>query len=143
MAIHKIDGYDGTDNFPKKFVTLLCNGAITAGQWVSVDISLTTNGLGGAVVLAPATANGATMVVGVATETTTATGNVKIQTAGKYENAYVLNAVAAGLLDLVVDTTAGSASAAAAGDLVSPCGCTLEAASGNLADVMIYDKNMF
>ena len=142
MAIHKIDGVDGVANFPKKFVTLYCSEAITKGEWVSIDTGDSTNGLGGSVEKALATSLGCVGVVGVATETTTAAGIVRIQTAGKFENAYVTTSIAANIA-LVVDTTAGRADISADTDLVSPCGMTLEVAASNLADVMIYDRNMF
>ena len=142
MAVHKIDGVDGTFNFPKKFVTLHCTEAIAKGEWVSIDTGDSTNGLGGSVEKALATSLGCVGVVGVATETTTAAGTVTIQTAGKFENAYVTTSIAANIA-LVVDTTAGRADISAAADLVSPCGMTLEVAASNLADVMIYDSGMF
>ena len=142
MAIHKIDGVDGDANFPKKFVTLYCTEAISAGEWVSIDTGDTTNGLGGSVEKALATAHGCVGVVGVATETTTAAGNVKIQTAGKFENAFVTTSITANKA-LVVDTTAGRADEAAATDVVSPCAITLETAASNLADVMIIDQGYF
>jgi len=91
MAIYKIDGVDGTDgvgainHFPKKFVTLYGTAAITKGAWVGFNLSDTTNGLGGSVRAAPSsTAAGDPLVFGVATETTTAAGNIVIQTAGRY-----------------------------------------------------------
>ena len=142
MAIYKIDGVDGVDHFPKKFVTLHCSEAITKGEWVSIDTGDTTNGLGGSVEKALATSLGCVGVVGVATETTTAAGLVTIQTAGKFENAYVTSSIAANIA-LVVDTTAGRADISAATDLVSPCGMTLETSASNVGDVMIFDKNMF
>jgi hypothetical protein len=142
MAIHKVDGVDGDANFPKKFVTLHCSEAVTKGEWVSIDTGDTTNGLGGSVEKALATSLGCVGVVGVATETITAAGPLKIQTAGKFENAYVTTSIAANIA-LVVDTTAGRADIAEAADKVSPCGMTLEVAASNLADVMIYDRNMF
>jgi len=153
MAIHKVDGVDGDANFPKKFVrlniTLAASGTITKGQWVSIDTGDSTNGLGGSVKLAPATSLGAVGVVGVAAETiTNPSGSdtlsipLKVQTAGKFENAYVTTDVAASV-GIVVDTTPGRADIAEAADKVSPCGMTLEVAVAHLADVMIYDRNMF
>ena len=58
MAIHKIDGVDAVDggsqinSFPKKFVTLHCNGAVTKGDWVRIDLDsadASKNGLGATV----------------------------------------------------------------------------------------------
>ena len=85
MAVHKIDGVDGVKLFPKKFVTLHGTAAITKGSWVAFDLSDETNGLGGSVVTAPMSpAAGDPLVFGVATETITAAGEIKIQVAGKY-----------------------------------------------------------
>ena len=49
MAIHKVDGVDGTNNFPKKFVTLYASGACTEGKFVSITTTATPNGLGSSV----------------------------------------------------------------------------------------------
>ena len=85
MAVHKIDGVDGVNHFPKKFVTLYGTAAITKGAWVALNLSDTTNGLGASVVTAPmSTAAGDPLVFGVATETTAAAGIITIQTAGRY-----------------------------------------------------------
>jgi hypothetical protein len=57
---------------------------------------------------------------------------------GYVEGASVANAVAAAGISLVVDNTAaGQAVAIAAGDLAPACGVSLEAAAGNLCDVMV------
>jgi len=85
MAIHKIDGVDGVNHFPKKFVTLYGTAAIAKGDWVLIDVSDSTNGLGASVKKTTGgTAAGEPGVFGVATEAITAAGNIKIQTAGKY-----------------------------------------------------------
>jgi len=148
MAVHKVDGVDGVNHFPKKFVTLYGTAAITAGRFVSIDASDTTNGLGASVVTAavgPGSTEAQALTFGVATETTTAAGNIVIQTAGKYENAYVNGSTAAGdaltgplsggtagMADLLAETTFGPVVAVA-----------LEADSTNLADVMIVDQGFF
>ena len=115
MAIHKVDGVDGVNHFPKKFVTLYASEAITKGNWVGIDLSDTTNGLGGSV--RPLDyddgLSGTTLPLGVATETVAAAANVTIQTAGKYENATVASTVAAGD-KLFATTTTGSAADQAA-----------------------------
>ena len=52
MSIHKIDGGPGGENnhFPKKFVTLYsADASITAGDWVMIHPTDTTNGLGASV----------------------------------------------------------------------------------------------
>ena len=87
MAIHKIDGVDAVDggsqisSFPKKFVTLFCTGAVTAGDWVQIETDsgvtdYAKNGLGASVTKADTVADGNMAVVGVATETLTAAGDL-------------------------------------------------------------------
>ena len=150
MAVHKIDGVDGVDNFPKKFVTLYGTAAITKGSWVMLDLTDSTNGLGGSVVTAAATANGEQLAFGVAAETTTAAGNIKIQTAGKFEDATVGTPVAIGE-SLVVSAATGSGAGRAvtyvASDVAPICGIALESEPGgggtNTADVMIIDQGYF
>ena len=155
MAIHKIDGVDAVDggsqisSFPKKFVTLFCTGAVTAGDWVQIETDsgvtdYAKNGLGASVTKADTVADGNMAVVGVATETLTAAGDIRIQTAGKFENANVADAVVAGDALVVDDTEAGRAVKIAAGDLAPVCGLALEASPAtNLCDVMIIDQGYF
>ena len=154
MAIHKIDGVDAVDggsqisSFPKKFVTLFCTGAVTAGDWVQIETDsgvtdYAKNGLGASVTKADTVADGNMAVVGVATETLTAAGDIRIQTAGKFENANVANAASAGDALVVDDTGAGRAVKIEATDLATVCGLALEGPSGNLGDVMIIDQGYF
>lgn len=147
MAIHKTDGVDGTNHFPKKFVTLYASAACTKGYFVSITGD-TTNGLGASCANAEVGAGSTTancLTFGVATETVAAGANVVVQTAGKYENAYVngsttagdaltgpLSGGTAGMADLLAETTFGPVVAVA-----------LEADSTNLADVMIIDQGFF
>ena len=89
MAIHKIDGYDGTDNFPRKFVTLYsadaASNAISKGDFVRIDVGDSTNGLGNSVEQSPsATGAGDPLVFGIATHALSVAGNLTVQTAGKY-----------------------------------------------------------
>jgi len=155
MAIHKIDGVDAVDggsqisSFPKKFVTLYCTGAVTKGDWVQIetDTGVTDyakNGLGASVTKADAVANGNMAVVGVATETLTAAGELRIQTAGKFTDANVADAVAAGDALVVDNTAAGQAVKIEASDLATVCGLALDAGdSDDNADVMIIDQGYF
>ena len=112
MAIHKVDGVDGVNNFPKKFVTLYTAGtSITAGDFVMIDPLNTTNGLGGSVRQAESGYNANIhegLCIGVAVATTTATGEIRVQIAGKYENANVATTVVCGQ-NLVMSGTAGRA----------------------------------
>jgi len=151
MAIHKIDGVDGVNHFPKKFVTLYCeSSSISAGQWVMFGTD-TTNGLGGSVKLAASVStNGNSAVVGIATETLTAAGNLVVQTAGKYENAYVDTDIAVGLGLSGCNTTAGSASLTDANTfqvigvaLETEGTSTGESGTAERADVMIVDQGFF
>ena len=151
MAIYKRGQADnGVYHFPKKFVTLYGTAAITAGDWVMLDLSDTTNGLGASVVAATNTANGEQLVLGIASETTTEAGNVTVQLAGKYEDANVGTLVAAGE-SLVVsnDTGAGTGRAVTyvASDVAPICGIALETEPGgggtNTADVMIINQGWF
>jgi len=148
MSVHKIDGGPGGENnhFPKKFVTLYGTAAITQGNWVMFDVTDTTNGLGGSVVTAAATANGEQLVFGVAAETTTAAGNIQIQIAGKFENAAVDVTMAAG--SSIVVSAAGTPAAGrgqiyVAGDLAPICGIALEDDTAGQADVMIINQGYF
>ena len=168
MAIHKIDGVDAVDggsqisSFPKKFVTLHCFGAVTKGDWVRIDLDsadASKNGLGATVEQVPAAASseGDALVCGVATETLTASGNLKVQTAGKYGDGTLGGG--AGVHD---DVTAGLAlcidnhGAAGEADLYEAdthhkgiiCGVALTAkGAGDYADseatVMIIDQGFF
>ena len=145
MAIHKIDGVDGDANFPKKFVTLFVDDAVTAGQWVMIDTGDTTNGLGASIT--PALAGGTSgtaLTFGVATETVAAGGVCKVQTAGKFVDASC-NSVSAGDALVVNNASAGRAVTYASGTHTAapPCGVALESDSANLADVMIIDQGYF
>jgi hypothetical protein len=80
MALLKRDGVDGTNHTPKRFVTLYGTAAITVGQCVVVDYSNTDYGMGNAV--KKSAANDDPLACGVADETTTAAGPIKIQVSG-------------------------------------------------------------
>ncbi len=157
MAIHKVDGVDGANNFPKKHVVLHGTAAITAGNVVMLNLADTTNGLGGSVVTCTNTANGEQLALGIAVETTTDAGTIKIQTAGKYENANVGTPTVAGdslICSNASDAAVGRLVVYAAADVAPIFAVALESenaatgvepASGlvNKADIMIYDKGFF
>ena len=151
MAVHKIDGGPGgeNDHFPKKFVTLYASAACTAGYFVSIDDGDTTNGLGASVRNAELGAGGGVtaqgLPFGVATETVAAGANVVIQTAGKYENAYVNGSTAIGsaLIGPLSGGTVGMASMLAETTFGTVVAVGLEADSTNLADVMIVNQGFF
>ena len=147
MAIHKIDGVDGVNHFPKKFVTLYASAACTKGYFVSIT-SDTTNGLGASCANAEVGATSTTancLTFGVATETVAAGGIVTVQTAGKYENAYVNGSCAIGLplTGPLSGGTVGMASMLAETTFGAVIAVGLEADTGNLADVMIVNQGFF
>ena len=146
MAIHKSDGVDGVNNFPKKFVTLYCSAAITKGDWVVIDRDNTENGRGGSVKKFEGVGSLDASAFGVATETKTAAGNLIIQTAGLCDFALMVANVSVGAALVCDGSTAGAASAYAGGDAAAPCGiyvnnATSAAAASNL--VLITDQGYF
>jgi len=158
MAIHKIDGVDAVDggsqisHFPKKFVTLHCLGSVTKGDIVMIETDSVTdvskNGLGASVVKATCTAttgDEGLAIIGVATETLTAAGELKVQVAGKFVDANVVNGVTRAEGIVVLDGTAGQGVAwTAATNLTLPFAIALESAdSDNNCDIMIMDKGFF
>lgn len=167
MAIHKIDGVDAVDggslinSFPKKFVTLHCSDAsgVTKGDFMSIESNAaatdaTKNGLGATVIQSNVTAENEKFVFGIAAETTTAAGDVKIQTAGKFLEANVASTVGIGE-KLVASSTDGRAQDQAqlhttpnAAELVTTAtyavaAVALTAASSNKSDVLIIDQGYF
>ena len=94
MAIHKVDGVDGVNNFPRKFVTLYASEAVTKGDLVALDLSDSTNGVGASIrpadVATDATAGGGQPIaLGFATEAAAVGAYCKVQTAGKFTDANV------------------------------------------------------
>jgi len=134
-------GEGGDTSNRRQIETFYANGAITKGDWVMLDTSKTGADRALFVIEATAVANGNALVIGVATEAAAAGGQVRVVISGYAEGASVANAVAAANVPLVVDNTAaGQAVAIAAGDLAPACGVSLEAASGNLADVWVFKR---
>ena len=81
MAVHKVDGVDGVNHFPKKFVTLTATAAITKGDVVMIDTGTTTNGAGMHVKKTDAADD--QLQIGVAAEAASASGDeIRIQVAG-------------------------------------------------------------
>lgn len=161
MAIHKIDGVDAVDggsvinSFPKKFVTLECSltagSSIAKGDWVQIDLALTTNGVGSGV--KKSSSAGVGMVFGVASETVTnntsatATFLIKVQTAGRCTFAKLnVSEIANGEAITGHDgATDGVGHLYAAGDINPICGiCLAEAADDTAAStVLIIDQGYF
>tara|TARA_R110000803_G_C11930911_1_gene315434 strand:+ start:118 stop:591 length:474 start_codon:yes stop_codon:yes gene_type:complete len=157
MAIHKVDGVDGVNHFPKKFVTLRvradAGATITKGDWMKIYPTDTENGLGGTATVATNTANGEPLVFGVITETfdnsagaAQAFKNIKIQTAGKFENANVDVGMTASKCLVVSNAgtpAVGKAQTYVAADIVPHCGFSLGADTAGLGDVIIIDQGLF
>lgn len=121
--------------------TFIAGAAITALDWVMIDTSKTDSDRAIYAIQADTSFSlGNPLVVGVALDSAAAAGDkVRVVVAGYVEGAAVANAVNAAGIALVVDnTTAGRAVALAATDTCQPCGVSLEAASGNKADVLVF-----
>ena len=147
MAVHKIDGVDGVNHFPKKLVTLYASAACTVGKFVAITTD-TTNGLGASVsdaAVGPGSTEANGLTFGIATQTVDAGEEVVVQTAGKYENASVASSTAAGdaLTGPLSGGTAGMADRLAETTFGATVAVALEAESSNLADVMIVDQGFF
>ena len=153
MAIHKIDGVDGVVNYPKKFVTLWADVAITKGDVVCVS-STTTYGVGLSVTNTGDTlADGSFRVAGIAAETVAIGKPVKVQTAGYNADATSGSGVIAVMLEVQFDlasTTAAKAGclmpAAAPTATKKAFGLCVDAFTAiDVADgaILIYDHGMF
>ena len=133
--------FGGKEMHRRQVETFLAGGAISAGDWVAIDATKTGAERVLFVTEAAAVANGNGLVIGVATKTVASGALVEFVVSGYAEGASVDNAVAGAGVALVVDNTAaGRAVAIVAGDLAPACGVSLEAAAGNLADVMVYKR---
>tara|TARA_R100000234_G_C4849016_1_gene114347 strand:- start:55 stop:492 length:438 start_codon:yes stop_codon:yes gene_type:complete len=145
MAIFKRDGVDGDNHFPKKFVELFADGAITAGDWVAVSNSTTKGVLGTACKKAAAVGtNGNSGVFGIATETVVDGALVRVQTAGKFDTANVHADCDVGLGLAGPISVAGRADLAVAATF-QMCGIALsdDSATTNVAAVMIIDQGLY
>ena len=92
MAFHKMDGVDGTNYTPNKYVRLYGVGAITAGNCVMIDPSDTTNGAGYSV--AQCDLYDSACSIGIAMETTTTSGYLQVQIGGYCTTATADGAIA-------------------------------------------------
>ena len=117
--------------------TFIANGTIAVGDWVALDSTKTNSDRALYVIEAAAVANGNPLVVGVALVAAVAGDLVQVVVAGYAEDAVVTAGTAAGVC-LVVDTTAGTGTTIAAGDLVPACGVTLAAEASGVADCIVY-----
>ena len=156
MAIHKIDGVDGVNHFPKKFVRLHGTAAIAKGDWVMLDVSDSTNGLGASVKKTTGGVAAGDPAFGIAIEAITAAGVVTIQTAGKYGDntagggANVHTDAAAGLM-LAAGNGGGPGTANLMDSAITAanvCGIALDAAGAgdygsNECTVIVVDQGFF
>jgi len=149
MAVYKRGASDGDVNhFPKKFVTLYSTGAVTAGDFVSIHTTDTTNAIGGTVLIAPAVGtNGCSAVVGIATETVLAADapqNIVVQLAGKYDTANVHADTVAGIALCGPISVAGRADVTVAASFQNVAiALTDDSAVTNQAAVMIINQGVF
>lgn len=121
------------------YMSFISGGAITAGDWVALDLTKTGSDRCLYVLTAAAVTDGNSRVIGVCPAGATAAGQrVNVCIAGYCEGARVTTAVGAGV-PLTVDTTAGRADLAVAAD-THWCGVTLEIAASNLADVFVFRR---
>lgn len=121
------------------YMSFLSGGAITAGDWVALDLTKTGSDRALYVITAAAVTDGNSRVIGVCPAGATAAGQrVNVCIAGYCEGARVTTGVAAGV-PLTVDTTAGRADLAVAAD-THWCGVTLEIAASNLCDVVVFRR---
>jgi hypothetical protein len=119
--------------------TFLAGGAITAGDWVSLDTS--QSGLDRALYVTEAAAVatvGNANVIGVALETVAAGANVRVCTAGYCASASVAGATVAGSSLVGPTGVAGQAAIEVPGTTSGKvCGVGLGAAVANLAPVLV------
>jgi hypothetical protein len=121
------------------YMSFLSGGAITAGDWVALDLTKTGSDRALYVITAAAVTDGNSRVIGVCPAGATAAGQrVRVCVAGYCEGARVTTAVGAGV-PLTVDTTAGRADLVVAAD-THVCGVSLEIAASNLADVFVFRR---
>ena len=153
MAIHKIDGVDGVDNYPKKFITLWCSltasASIAKGDVVILDTG-TTSPEGEALYVKQSDAADSVLVVGVAAETVTngagATRDhpIRVQVAGY--NSDTVGSAAISLGGQVGSAASGQIVDAATSDIGKrPLGLCINAIGSGLSDgaILIYDHGMF
>ena len=155
MAIHKIDGVDGVDNYPKKFITLWCSltasASIAKGDVVILDTG-TTSPEGEALYVKQSDAADSVLVVGVAAETVTngagATRDhpIRVQVAG-YNDTCTATAAIIGIGVQVSSAAAGDvvACTATTTSTVKPFALCINAFGSGLSDgaILIYDHGMF
>lgn len=122
----------------EQYRTFVAGAAITAGMWVSFDVSQTGTAKLTTVVKSPVVATGNPQCVGVATESVASGATVQVQIRGIYTDAYVADATAANDPIIAGGTTAGMAETAAATDISAIVGWAITDGSGaNAATVYI------
>lgn len=149
----RVDGLDGNFDLGEGIVTLWCTGAVTAENLVAIDVSDTTDGIGNSV--QQADENGAGdidvesigMPVGIAMETLTAAGHLRVQVKG-IRTAVPVDAATAVGDQMVTSSTAGSlqrklAVAADTRDSYTVVAVALTAVVGGTATLKLLDPMHF
>jgi hypothetical protein len=143
MALHKTDGVDGRNNITVKKTVLYGTAAITRGDVVMIDTGDSTNGIGFSVKSADAADS--PLAVGVALTTTTAAGNVEVQTSGLCE--LVTDSGGTLLAGEITgnDTTGEVRQLAAANNTTAPFAVCVRTYTINDDDgaIMIIDKGIY
>ena len=135
----KRDGLDGNNAYDNQYTRMYPSEAITAGNFVSLDLSDTTWGIGNSV--RPSDTDdvaGGDNICGVAVETVAAAAaeGVQVQVRGFYSGALTTGvAIGAMLVPHTTDGTAQTASAATE----THVGIALTATTGGVSDVLLID----
>lgn len=159
MAIHKMDGAQGVNHFPRKFVRIydsVDTGAIALGQTMILDLAaaITPTSANGGWLVRIANAEDSPLVCGVAAEAQAAAVTVNpdgvlIQYAG-FNNTCTADSGGAIALAALVGTATGGGNGrvqTAAGwtDAVVPMGVCVDAFTASTADgaISIWDRAYF
>jgi hypothetical protein len=115
-----------------------CNGAVSAGDFVCLDLAQADSARAITVVVAGIIALGNALTVGVALEDGTAGTQIDVCTRGYVENAAVATGTAAGTPIVTAVGVPGRARAYVAADIAPASGVVLTLAAGNVADVYLF-----
>lgn len=148
LAVMQADNFDGNFDYNAEFVTMYATAAVTTGDWVAFLSNNTSNpgAIEGMSIITADSDNAYSIAntFGVAAETTTAAGMVRVQIRGKATNVNVATGSTQGLA-LVISSTAGRATLASGvnSDDYRTIGVALSDASSNLATVLIHPHPAF
>lgn len=148
MAIHKVDGVDGNNVYPRKFIKLQASDTSgTRGQSLMVDTADTTNGAGMSVKIADA--EDSRLACGIADTTWSAAGPIRVQVAGWNDLATADSGAGITIGDNVGTGTGGGngriQTVAGWTDTVNPFALCVNAFTASTADgvILITDKGWF